>query len=87
MRFFKGVSSLSYLCLAVNVDDLLDDITGLVVVCPLLERYDSSDDDSNELYEDKYSDEIITVFCAIRIKTYSLIAFIRTLSPSIIASL
>ena len=48
---FKGVSSLSDLCLDVNVDYLLYDITGLVGICLLPESDDSSDDVSNESSE------------------------------------
>ena len=44
---FKGVSSLSDLCLAGNVDDLLNYITGLVGICLLTEKDDSKDDVSN----------------------------------------
>ena len=58
---FKGVSSLSDLCLAGNVDDLLYDVTGLVGFCLLPELYESSDDVSNnssEDDEDEESDEI-----------------------------
>ena len=45
---FKGVSSLSDLCLAGNVDDLLDDVTGFVGTCLVPESYESSDDVSKE---------------------------------------
>ena len=58
---FKGVSSLSDLCLAGNVDDLLYEVTGLVGFCLVLESDESSDDvsnDSSEENEDKESDEI-----------------------------
>ena len=48
MRFFKGVSSLSHLCLYGNVDDLLYDVTGLVGFCLAPESDESSDDVSNE---------------------------------------
>ena len=74
MRFFKGVSSLSDLCLARNVDDLLDEITDLVCICFLPEPDDSTYDVSNESYEDEDSDEIIIVLCAIRTRSSSLIA-------------
>ena len=37
MRLFQGFSSLSYLSLAGNVDDLLDGITGLAGICLLIE--------------------------------------------------
>ena len=46
-----GVSSLSYLRLAGNVDDLLDDVTGLVGFCLVPELDESSDDISDESYE------------------------------------
>ena len=57
--FSKGVSSLSDLCVAINVDDLLDEITGLVDISSLPEPDKSSDDVSNESSEAKDSDEII----------------------------
>ena len=63
---FNGFYSLSDLCIAINVDDLLDEVTGLVSICLLLEPNDSLDDVFNEASEDKYSDKIIIVFCAIR---------------------
>ena len=44
------------------MDDLLDDITGLVGICLLPEPYDSIDDVSNELSEDEDSDKTILVF-------------------------
>ena len=56
---FKGVSLLCNLCLAGNVDDLLDKVTGLVGVCLRPESYYSTDDVSSESYEDKNSDKII----------------------------
>ena len=40
------------MCLAVNVDDLLDDVTGLVGFCLVLESDESPDDVSNESSED-----------------------------------
>ena len=58
---FKGVSSLSDLCLSENVDDLLDEFNGLVCFCPLPESYESSEYVSNKLSEedeDKESDKI-----------------------------
>ena len=58
---FKGIYSLSDFCLAVNVDDLLDDVTGLVDFFPVTESYESSDDvskESSEDNEDEESDEI-----------------------------
>ena len=68
-----------------NVDDLLDDITGLVVICLLPEPDDSTDNVSNESYEDEDSDEIIIVFCAIWTCSSSLITSIWTRFPSLIA--
>ena len=49
---FKGVSSLSDLRLAGNVDDLLDDVNGLVGFCLVPESDDSSYDASDESSED-----------------------------------
>ena len=54
---FKGVSSLSDLCLAGNVNDLLVEIIGLVGICLLPEPDDSTDDVSNESSEDKDSEK------------------------------
>ena len=54
-------SSLSYLRLAGNVDDLLDDITGLVDFCLVPESDQSSDDiyhNSSEDDEEKELDKI-----------------------------
>ena len=62
------------------MDDLLDDITGLVGICLLPEPDDSTDDIPNNSSEDEDSDEIIIVFCAIRTHSSSLIASIRTCS-------
>ena len=59
------------------MDDLLDDIT-------VSEPYHSTDNVSNESYEDEDSDEIIIVFCAIRTSSSSLIAYIRTRYSSLI---
>ena len=59
---FKGVSSLSDPCLAGNVDDLLDDVTGLVVFFLVPESDDSSDyvsNDSSDDDEDEASGEIL----------------------------
>ena len=58
-RCFKGVSSLSDLCLAWNVDDLLDDVTGLVGFFLVPESDESYKDVSNESsndYEEKESE-------------------------------
>ena len=55
MRFFKCVSSLSNLCLARNVDDLLYELTGLVGFFLLPESDESSDDVSNESSGDEIS--------------------------------
>ena len=68
-----------------NVDDLLDDITGLVVICLLPEPDDSTDNVSNESYEKDDSDEIIILFCTIKTYSSSLIVSIRTHSSSLIA--
>ena len=67
------------------MDDLLDDITGLVGICLLLEPDYSTYNVSNDSSEDKDSDEIIIVVCAIRTRSYSLISFIRTCSSYLIA--
>ena len=53
---FKGVSSLSEFCLAGNVDDLLDDVTGLVGFYLVSESDESSDNVSNESSEDDEDD-------------------------------
>ena len=84
---FKGVTSLSDLFLAGNVDIILYQITGLVVIFLLLESYKSSDDVSNESSEDKDSYEVIMVFCAIWTCSSNLIASKRTCSSYLIASL
>ena len=58
------------------MDDLLDDVTGLVGVCLVPESDKSSDDVSNkssEDYEDEESDKISIEFCAIRTRYCSLI--------------
>ena len=69
------------------MDDLLDEITGLVGICLLPEPDYSTDNVSNESSEDDDSDEIIIVLCAIRTHSSSLIASIRTNYSSLIASL
>ena len=74
MSFSKGVSSLSDLCLARNVDALLDDVTGLGGIFLLPES-------------DSLSDEIIISFCSIRTRSPSLVASIQTHSSSLISSL
>ena len=61
MGFFKGVSSLSELCSARNVDALFDDIAG-------------SDDISLVSESEFSSDESIIVYSTIRIGSSSLIA-------------
>ena len=53
----KGVYSLSDLCLAGNVDDLLYDVTGLIGFCLVPESDESSDDVFNESYEDDEDEE------------------------------
>ena len=55
------------------MDDLLDEITGLVGIFLLLESDESSDDVSNKSSKDEDSDEIIIVFCAIRTRSFPLI--------------
>ena len=60
--------------LAVNVDDLLDDITGLVSFCLVTKSDESSDDvydESSEDDEDEESDEISIYFCAVWILSCS----------------
>ena len=69
------------------MDDLLNDITGLVGIRLLPEPDDSTKDVSNESYEDKDSDKIIIVFCAVLTRYYSLTASIRTRSSSLISSI
>ena len=54
---FKDVSSLSDLCLAVNVDDLLDGVTGLVGFFLSPESDESSDDIFNKSSEDDEDEE------------------------------
>ena len=49
---FKDVYSLSDLCLAGNVDDLLDDVTSLVGFCLVPESDELSDNVSNKSSED-----------------------------------
>ena len=54
------------MCLAGNVDYLLDDVTGLVGFCPLPESDDSSDNVSKRLSEeneDEESDENLKYLC------------------------
>ena len=62
------------------MDDLSDDISGLVSICLLPESDESSEYVYNESYEYKESDKIIIVFCAIRTRFSYLIASIRTQS-------
>ena len=69
------------------MDCLLYDITGLVGICLLTEQYDSIDDLSNDSSEDEDSDKIIILFCAIRTRSYSIIASIQTRSSTFIAPL
>ena len=64
------------------MDDLLDEITGLVGIFLLPEPDDSIDDVSNKSSEDEDSDKIIIVLCAIRTRSCSLITSIRTHSSS-----
>ena len=73
---FKGVYSLSELCLAGNVYDLLEDVTSLVVFCLVPESDDPSDIISNKWFEeneDKDLDEISILLFAIRTRSCSLI--------------
>ena len=56
------------------MDDLLDEITGLVGIYLLSEPDDLIDYVSNKSYEDEDSGEITIVLCAIRTRSYSLIA-------------
>ena len=65
MRLIKGVYLLSDLCLAGNVDGLLDDITGLIGIYLLPEPEDSTDNVSNQSSEDEYSEKNI-IFCGIK---------------------
>ena len=58
------------------MDDLLDEITGLVGICLLPEPDYSTDDVSNKSSEDEDSDKIIIVFCAIWTHSSSLIVSI-----------
>ena len=69
------------------MDDLLDDVTGLVGIYLLPELDDSTDDVSNESSKYEGSDETIIVFCAIRTRYCSLIASMQTHSSSLIVSL
>ena len=74
---FKGVSSLSDLCLSKNVDVLLDEVTVLVGFCLLPESDESSDDVSDKSSdddEDKELDEISIYFCAALTRSCYLIA-------------
>ena len=57
MRFFNGVSSLPHFCLDGNVDDLLDDVTGLVGFCLVPESDELSENVSNESFEDDEDEE------------------------------
>ena len=69
------------------MNDLLDEITGLVGIFLLPESDESSDNVYNESSEDEESEEIIMVSCAMQTHSSSLIASIRTRSSSLIASL
>ena len=76
---FKGVYSLSDLSLDGNVDDLLDDVTGLFGFCLVTESYESSNDVSDELSEDdedKKSDEISIYLCAVWTRSCSFVCSI-----------
>ena len=69
------------------MDALLYEVTGLAGIFLLPESDESSDNVSNESSEDKKSDEIIIVFCAIRTRSSPLIVFMLTRSFYLIASL
>ena len=69
------------------MDDLLDDITGLVGICLISEPDDSTENFSNESSEDEDSYEIMIIFCAIQTRSSYLISYIRTRYSSLIASL
>ena len=59
------------------MDDLFDDVTGLVGVFLVFESDESSDDvynESSEECEDEESDEISIVICAIQTRSCYLIA-------------
>ena len=58
------------------MDDLLDDVNGLVHFCLVPESYESSDDVSDELSEDdedEKSDEISIYFCAVWTRSCSFV--------------
>ena len=62
------------LCLAGNVGDVLDEVTGFVGYFLVPESDDSSKDVSTELSEDdkdEESDEISIYLCAIQTRSYS----------------
>ena len=66
--FPKGVSSLSDLRLALYVDGLLDDVTGLIGFCLVPESDESSNNDFDDLSEDdedEESENISIYFCAV----------------------
>ena len=70
MVFFKGVSSLSLVCLAGNVDDLEDDVAG-------------SDNVSLDSESELSSDEIIISSSAARTRSSSLLAsLVRSMSSN-----
>ena len=73
-EFFKDVSSLSDLCLAVNVDALLDEVTSLGGISLLPES-------------DSLSDKIIIALCAIWTRSSYRIASKQARSSSLIAQL
>ena len=56
------------------MDDLLNEITGLVGIYLLTQPDNSTDNVSNKSYEDEDSGEIIIVLCDIQTRSYSLIA-------------
>ena len=77
MILFQGCFFIIDLFLAINVDYLLDDVTGLVGICLVTESDESSDDFSNNLSKDdegEESEKNSIVLCAIRTRSCSLIA-------------
>ena len=77
---FKGFYSISDSCLAWNLDDLLDNVTGSVGIRLAPKSDESSNDFSNESSEDDENEEldkIRIVFCAIRTLYCSQIASLK----------
>ena len=70
---------LSDLCSAGNLDDLLDDVTGLVGFCLIPESYESSRDVYNESSkddEDEESEEISIFLCVVWTRSCSFVCSI-----------